>query len=143
MQKLFQRAAAAAALALAATAASAERTPAPEDAAAYIVAPADGATVSSPVTVIFGLAGMGVAPAGVEAEATGHHHLLIDADVNAIDYDNALPADEQIRHFGGGQTQVSVELAPGEHTLRLLLGDHNHIPHEPPVLSEPVTITVE
>ncbi len=105
--------------------------------------PADGATVSSPVTIVFGLAGMGVAPAGVEAEATGHHHLLIDVDVDAIDYDNALPADEQIRRFGGGQTQVSVELPPGEHTVRLLLGDHNHVPHDPPVLSEPVTIIVE
>jgi len=121
----------------------AERTVAPEGAAAYIVSPADGATVQNPVTVVFGLRGIGVAPAGVEHANTGHHHLLIDVAPEDVDYDNPLPADDQHRHFGGGQTEVTLELPAGTHTMWLLLGDHNHIPHEPPVMSEAITITVE
>jgi hypothetical protein len=120
-----------------------DRTAAPDGATAYIVAPTDGATVTSPVTVVFGLAGMGIAPAGVEMDNTGHHHLLIDTDPATIDYSGPLPASDRIVHFGGGQSQVTLDLAAGTHELRLLLGDQNHIPHEPPVLSEPVTITVE
>jgi hypothetical protein len=121
----------------------AERTAAPEGAATYIVSPADGATVQNPVTVVFGLHGIGVAPAGVEHANTGHHHLLIDVAPEDMDYDNPLPADDQHRHFGGGQTEVTLELPAGTHTMWLLLGDHNHIPHEPPVMSEAITITVE
>jgi len=117
------------------------RTPAPEGARVYFIAPQDGATVSSPVTVRFGLAGMGVAPAGVEKGGTGHHHLLIDQPL--ADYDNAIPADEAHRHFGGGQTETTVDLAPGTHTLQLVVGDHNHIPHMPPIESARITITVE
>jgi Domain of unknown function (DUF4399) len=131
------------ALGLGAATAVAGETPAPEGATVYIISPEDGASVSNPVTVVFGLEGMGVAPAGVEKENTGHHHLLIDVDPSTIDPDSPLPADDNHRHFGGGQTQTSVELAPGEHTLILMLGDQNHIPHDPPVLSEPVTITVQ
>ncbi len=131
------------ALGLGAATAVAGETPAPDGATVYIISPADGASVSNPVTVVFGLEGMGVAPAGVEKENTGHHHLLIDVDPSTIDPDSPLPADDNHRHFGGGQTQTSVELAPGEHTLILMLGDQNHIPHDPPVLSEPVTITVQ
>lgn len=116
-------------------------TPAPEGAKAYIISPADGATVSSPVTVQFGLSGIGVAPAGIEKEKTGHHHLLIDVK-ELPDMNSPIPGDEHHRHFGGGQTEVSIDLPPGQHTLQLLLGDHHHIPHNPPVLSEPVTITV-
>lgn len=117
-------------------------TPAPEGARAYIISPVDGAAVSSPVTVVFGLEGMGVAPAGVEKANTGHHHLLIDVpDVPAAG--QPIPADDNHKHFGGGQTQVSVELPPGQHTLQLVLGDQNHVPHEPPVISERITITVE
>jgi hypothetical protein len=117
------------------------RSPAPPQANAYIISPADGETVSSPVTVKFGLSGMGVAPAGVQQANTGHHHLLID--VAAPPPDNApLPATDQIRHFGGGQTQTTIELAPGTHTLQLVLGDHLHIPHNPPVRSQQITITV-
>ncbi|WP_461520493.1 DUF4399 domain-containing protein [Porticoccus sp.] len=116
-------------------------TPAPEGAKAYIISPADGAMVTSPVTVQFGLSGIGVAPAGTEKEKTGHHHLLIDVK-ELPDMSSPIPADEHHRHFGGGQTEVTVELAPGQHTLQLLLGDHQHVPHNPPVLSEPVTITV-
>ncbi|WP_461480786.1 DUF4399 domain-containing protein [Porticoccus sp.] len=116
-------------------------TPAPEGARAYIISPAEGATVTSPVTVQFGLTGIGVAPAGTEKEKTGHHHLLIDVK-ELPDMSSPIPADEHHRHFGGGQTEVTIELAPGQHSLQLLLGDHQHIPHNPPVLSEPVTITV-
>lgn len=117
------------------------RTPAPEGAKAYIIAPADGDVVTSPVTVRFGLSGMGVAPAGVEREHTGHHHLIIDVDLPPAGL--PVPADEHYRHFGGGQTEVSIELEPGTHTLQLLLGDHNHVPHDPPVASERITIEVE
>ena len=134
---------AAAALALLAAPAAAElpRQPAAEDAAVYFIAPADGAVVSSPVTVKFGLRGMGVAPAGLDHPHTGHHHLLIDAP--EVDMGLPLPKTDRIRHFGGGQTEAAVELAPGAHTLQLLLGDYLHIPHDPPVASETVTITVE
>ena len=133
---------AAALAALFAAPALAERTPAPEGAELYIVQPADGATVTSPVTVVFGARNVGVAPAGIEAESTGHHHLLVDVPADEIDLDNPLPATERIIHFGGGQTETTLELAPGTHTLRLLMGDHNHIPHDPPLYSAPVTITV-
>ena len=119
------------------------RSAAPEGAAAYIISPADGSTVSNPVTIVFGLEGMGVAPAGTEKENTGHHHLLINTDLETIDFESGLPATDQIVHFGGGQTQVTKELPAGTHTLQLLLGDWTHVPHDPPVLSEVITITVE
>ena len=118
------------------------RTPAPEGARTYIIAPADGSIVSSQVTIVFGLQGMGVAPAGTEKENTGHHHLLIDTDPSTLDLESGLPASDQIVHFGGGQTQVTRELPAGTHTLQLLLGDWSHVPHDPPVLSEANTITV-
>lgn len=117
------------------------RTPAPEGAAAYIVSPAEGATVTSPVKVVFGLAGMGVAPASVQFENTGHHHLLIDTDL--ADPSMPIPADEKHVHFGKGQTETSVTLAPGTHTLQLVLGDHVHIPFEPVIASAKITITVK
>ena len=108
---------------------------------AYIISPKDGEVVTSPVTVVFGLSGFGVAPAGTVRENTGHHHLIIDAPLP--DLSKPVPADDQHRHFGGGQTEAVVELAPGTHTLQLLLGDHAHVPHDPPVYSERITITVE
>ncbi len=117
-------------------------TPSKPEAVAYFISPADGATVANPVTVRFGLRGMGVAPAGVERPDTGHHHLLIDLDT-LPPAGVPMPMDEQHRHFGGGQTEVTLELAPGKHTLQLLLGDHMHVPHTPPVVSERITITVE
>lgn len=130
--------------ALAASAASAGDTPAPEGARAYIISPADGATVSSPVTVRFGLSGMGVSPAGLDADAaTGHHHLLIDTTLEGDALNEGIPSDEQHRHFGGGQTETVLELSPGPHRLQLLLGDANHVPHEPPVMSEPIHIVVK
>lgn len=116
------------------------RTPAPEGARVYIITPADGATVASPITVRFGLEGMGVAPAGVEHAATGHHHLLIDTELEHLD--RPIPADAKHLHFGGGQTETVIELPPGTHTLQLVLGDYRHIPHEPPVVSERITVTV-
>ncbi|MEC7816006.1 MAG: DUF4399 domain-containing protein [Pseudomonadota bacterium] len=117
-------------------------TPAPEGASVYFVTPMDGQTVSSPVTVRFGLEGLGVAPAGVEREKTGHHHLLVDLDTPPP-MDQPIPADANHIHFGGGQTQTTLELPPGKHTLQLLMGDHLHIPHEPPVMSQKITIMVE
>jgi len=134
----------AAAIFLAAGSAFAGETPAPAGAEVYFITPQDGDTVSSPVTVRFGLKGMGVAPAGVEKEKTGHHHLLIDTPAPSGEALNEpLPADDHHKHFGGGQTETTVELAPGTHTLQLLLGDWSHIPHNPPVMSQKITITVK
>lgn len=131
-----------AALALAATVVSAQdRMASPADAQVYIISPKDGAKVSSPVTVQFGLKGMGIAPAGVKIENTGHHHLLIDADA-PTDLSQPLPASEKVVHFGKGQTETQVKLTPGKHTLQLLLGDSTHVPHNPPVISKKITITV-
>ncbi len=128
-------------LALVPLAVAQERTPSPAAAEAYIIAPADGARVHSPVHVQFGLKGMGIAPAGVKFDNTGHHHLLIDTDPPA-DLSAPLPANEHVVHFGKGQTETMLDLAPGKHTLQLLLADQNHIPHSPPVLSHRITITV-
>lgn len=114
----------------------------PQGAVVYIIAPAHGEFVQNPVTVKFGLKGMGVAPAGVDKPKTGHHHLLIDV-AELPPAGSPLPADEHHRHFGGGQTETTIELSPGKHTLQLLLADMNHIPHEPAVLSEKITILVE
>jgi hypothetical protein len=118
------------------------RTASPEGANLYIISPANGEMVTSPVTIKFGLKGMGVAPAGTDRENTGHHHLMIDVS-SLPDLNMPLPADAQHVHFGGGQTETTVELSPGQHTLQLILGDMSHIPHDPPVLSEKITITVE
>lgn len=118
-----------------------ERTSSPNGAELYIISPADGETVRGSVTVRFGLKGMGVAPAGVQMENTGHHHLLIDADLPA-DRSAPLPATDKVLHFGKGQTETTLTLPPGQHTLMLVLGDHSHVPHEPPVVSKKITITV-
>lgn len=130
------------ALLLAGAALAADRTPAPPGAAVYFITPADGETLADPVTVRFGLKGMGVAPAGIDKANTGHHHLLIDTpDLPPLD--EPIPADDHHKHFGGGQTEVTLDLPPGTHTLQLLLADQNHISFEPPVVSEKITITVE
>lgn len=121
--------------------AAAPRTPAPAGAEVYFLSPADGASLSSPVLVRFGLRGMGVAPAGVQAPNTGHHHLLVNADPAPPD-NLPLPATDQVRHFGLGQTETELELEPGEYRLQLVLGDALHIPHDPPVRSAVITITV-
>jgi hypothetical protein len=132
------------ALLLTASLASAQtaRTPSPPGAEAYIISPKDGAKVHSPVLVQFGLKGMGIAPAGVKFDNTGHHHLLIDIDPPA-DLSAPLPSSDKVVHFGKGQTETTLTaLTPGKHTLQLLLGDQSHIPHDPPVLSKKITITV-
>jgi len=92
--------------------------------------------------VQFGLSGMGIAPAGVEKPNTGHHHLLIDTKLTAEQIKEAIPADDTHKHFGGGQTEAMVTLPKGTHTMQLVLADWTHIPHVPPVMSEPITITV-
>ena len=113
-----------------------------EEFRAYIVSPADGDVVSSPVRVIFGLRSpLGVAPAGVQKDNTGHHHLIIDRPLPPLD--QPIPNDEYHKHFGGGQTEVEITLTPGEHSLQLLLGNFVHIPHDPPIMSEQIKITVE
>ncbi|MGR9089012.1 MAG: DUF4399 domain-containing protein [Gammaproteobacteria bacterium] len=112
-----------------------------ETAELYFISPVDRAVVTSPVTVVFGLRGFGVAPAGVAKDNTGHHHLLIDSELT--DLTAPIPNDAQHRHFGGGQTETALELSPGQHTLQLVLGNFAHIPHNPPLVSERVTITVE
>ena len=111
------------------------------DAEVYFVTPHDGDKVSGEFTVSFGLRGMGVAPAGVEKDNTGHHHLLINVD-SLPPLDAPLPSTDQVRHFGGGQTETTLSLPAGKHTLQLLLGNYSHIPHNPPVMSEKITIIV-
>jgi hypothetical protein len=107
----------------------------------FFITPADGDTVSSPVTIEFGIEGMSIAPAGVNDEHSGHHHLLVDTGLPALDV--PVPADPTHIHFGDGSTSTELTLDPGQHTLLLLLGDHLHIPHEPPVSSQTISITVE
>lgn len=116
--------------------------PAAPNSHVYFVSPQDGAVINGKVKVIFGLSGMGVAPAGVERPLTGHHHLLINLD-ELPPLNSPLPATDNLVHFGNGQTETELELPKGKHTLQLLLGDHFHIPHNPPVLSEKITITVK
>jgi Domain of unknown function (DUF4399) len=118
------------------------REPSPPGAEVYIVSPKDGAKVKSPVTVVFGLKVMGIAPAGIKFDNTGHHHLLIDSDVPA-DLSQPLAANEKSVHFGKGQTETSLTLPPGKHTLQLVLADLTHTPHDPAVISKKITITVE
>ncbi|MGH8183875.1 MAG: DUF4399 domain-containing protein [Rhodanobacteraceae bacterium] len=115
---------------------------APADARVYIISPVDGAKVGHDVTVRFGLAGMGIAPAGVEKEHTGHHHLLIDV-ATLPPAGQPIANDEHHKHFGGGQTETVLRLAPGTHTLQLELGDANHVPFDPPVVSKRITIHVK
>lgn len=121
-------------------AAQAERTPSPPDAYLYIGWPNDGERVKSPFKVWFGLRNMGVAPAEIERTGTGHHHLIVDADLPPLD--EPIPNNQHYRHFGGGQTETMLDLPPGRHTLQLIMGDHDHVPHDPPVVSKRITINV-
>ncbi len=130
-------------LALGSLALAQERTPSPPGAEVYIISPKNGAAVHSPFKVPFGLTKeMGIAPAGVKFDNTGHHHLLIDTDAPA-DTAAPLPATDKIVHFGKGQTETTLTLPPGKHTLQLLFADYRHIPHSPPVMSKKITITVK
>jgi hypothetical protein len=116
----------------------------PAKARVYFIAPANGEKVTGKVTVKFGLSGMGVAPAGVEKPNTGHHHLLVDTDAPTGEQLNQpLPVDAHVRHFGGGQTETVLEFPPGRHTLQLIVGDANHIPHDPPLESDKIVIDVK
>lgn len=115
---------------------------APEEAESYFISPQNGDTVPGTFKVQFGLTGMGIAPSGVDQQGTGHHHLLIDV-ATLPNLKESLPATEQIKHYGGGQTETTLTLPPGEHTLQLLLGNYVHVPHDPPVISDPVTVTVK
>ena len=118
-----------------------ERTPSAEGARVYFVTPADGAIVSNPVRVVFGIEGMTVAPAGNDSPNSGHHHLLIDTALPQLGL--PIPADKNHVHFGDGSTETEITLEPGEHTLQMLLGDHLHIPHDPPLASAIITVRVE
>ena len=120
--------------------AAAPRSPAPRDAYVYIGWPLDGTVVGTKFKVWFGTRNFGVAPAGVQKANTGHHHLLIDVDLPPLD--QPIPNDHNHLHFGLGQTETVVELPPGKHTLQLLMGDENHVPHDPPVMSRRITIYV-
>lgn len=115
---------------------------APKEAQAYITKPQNGSTVPETFTVEFGLSGMEVAPAGVDKEGTGHHHLLIDVS-ETPDLTTALPASYNVRHFGAAQTETELTLPSGKHTLQLILGNYAHVPHDNPVVSEPIEIVVE
>lgn len=117
------------------------RSPAPEGARVFFIAPQDGAVVSNPVKVEFGVEGMAVVPAGQATPHSGHHHVLVDTGLPVLGL--PIPADANHIHFGDGSSSTELTLEPGEHTLQLLFADQLHIPHEPPVYSEPITITVE
>jgi hypothetical protein len=119
----------------------ADFTPSPAGAKLYFIEPKNGAELKSPAKVAFGLSGMGVAPAGVQSDNTGHHHVLIDTEL--ADVNQPLPKSDNVLHYGKGQTEAMVKLAPGKHTLQLVLGDWKHQPHSPPVVSEKITVTVK
>ena len=142
MNKLISIASLAATIAFGGAALAGE-TPAPEGAGVYFINVKDGDTLTSPVTIRFCLKGLGVAPAGTEKEHTGHHHLIINETIEGDELNEPIPADDQHIHFGGGQTEKTVELPAGTHTLQLVLGDWSHIPHNPPVMSEKITVTVK
>jgi hypothetical protein len=129
------------ATALSGTVALAGTTPISKEAKAYIIWPKDGMVIyGGKLWVRMGLKNAGIAPAGVQKPNTGHHHLIIDAPLPP--FDQEIPADKHHLHFGAGQTEVRLELPPGKHTLQLLFGDFQHIPHNPPVYSKKITITV-
>ena len=124
-------------------AAFAGTVPAPKDAYLYIIWPGDGEVVRGAFWCRFGLRNMGIAPAGVAKENAGHHHLLVDADASQLDMNEPIPADRTHVHFGAGQTEARLDLPPGRHTLQLVLGDADHIPFNPPVVSRKIAITVQ
>jgi hypothetical protein len=122
---------------------AADRVAAPAGAEVYFIAPHNGAKIHGPVTVQFGLKGMGIAPAGIKFDNTGHHHLLVDTDVSELKLDAPVPATDKILHFGKGQTETTLNLAPGKHTLQLVFADYLHQAFDPVLQSKKITITVE
>lgn len=128
--------------ALSCGAAVAGSTPSPPGAYVYIGWPTNGQVLPArPFRVWFGLRNMGVAPKDVKFPNTGHHHLLIDTDLPP--FDQEIPSDRNHRHFGAGETETLLDLPPGKHTLQLLMGDDKHMPHNPPVYSKKITITIK
>ncbi len=121
---------------------SIDRTPSPKDAKAYIASPNNGQTVYNPVNVRFGLKGMGIAPAGMEMANTGHFHILLDEE-KLPDLNKPMPFGAHHLHYSNGHIEASLELSPGKHTLQLIMGDHQHIPHKPPIISKKITIVVK
>jgi len=128
---------------LAAFALAADRMAPPAGAEVYFIAPQNGAKVHSPVTIKFGLKGAGVAPAGVKFDNTGHHHLLVDTDMSELKLDAPMPATDKIVHFGKGQTETTLPLTPGKHTLQLIFADSLHQSFDPPLHSKKITVTVD
>jgi uncharacterized protein DUF4399 len=128
---------------VAVTAFAADRMAAPAGAEVYFIAPQNGAKLHSPVTIKFGLKGMGIAPAGIKFDNTGHHHLLVDTDVSELKLDAPMPATDKIVHFGKGQTETTLTLTPGKHTLQLIFADYLHQSFDPPLTSKKITITVD
>ena len=128
---------------LAAFALAADRLAPPAGAEVYFIAPQNGAKLHSPVTIKFGLKGMGIAPAGIKFDNTGHHHLLVDTDFSELKLDAPMPATDKIVHFGKGQTETTLTLAPGKHTLQLVFAGYLHQSFDPPLHSKKITITVE
>jgi hypothetical protein len=122
---------------------AADRVAAPAGAEVYFISPHNGAKVHNPVTVQFGLKGMGIAPAGIKFDNTGHHHLLVDTDVSELKLDAPVPATDKILHFGKGQTETTLTLTPGKHTLQLVFADSLHQAFDPVLKSKKITITVE
>ncbi len=127
---------------VAAFAVAADRMAPPAGAEVYFIAPQNGAKLHSPVTIKFGLKGMGIAPAGIKFDNTGHHHLLVDTDLSEVKLDAPMPATDKIVHFGKGQTETTLNLAPGKHTLQLVFADYLHQSFDPPLTSKKITITV-
>jgi Domain of unknown function (DUF4399) len=128
---------------MAAVALAADRMAPPAGAEVYFIAPQNGAKLHSPVTVKFGLKGMGIAPAGVKFDNTGHHHLLVDTELSELKLDAPMPATDKIVHFGKGQTETTLPLTPGKHTLQLIFADYLHQSFDPPLTSKKITVTVK
>ncbi len=128
-------------LLLASTSALAGKTPAPNDAYLYIIWPQDGTRIKGAFWCRFGLRNMGVTHAGDASPNMGHHHLFIDVD-EPLDVDQPIPQDKKHLHFGAGQTEARIDLPPGPHTLQLVLGDADHVPFNPPVVSKKIRIVV-
>ena len=119
------------------------RASAPAGAKVYFIAPKNGATVQNPVVVKFGLKGMTIAPAGTQTANSGHHHLLVDTDLSDLNLSAPLPANDKVLHFGKGQTETTLTLPPGKHTLELVFADYEHMSFDPPLHSKKITITVQ
>jgi Domain of unknown function (DUF4399) len=122
---------------------AADRIAAPAGAEVYFISPHNGDTITGPVTVRFGLKGVGVAPAGIKFDNTGHHHLLVDTDVSELKLEAPVPATDKILHFGKGQTETTLNLTPGRHTLQLVFADYLHQAFDPVLQSQKISITVK